>query len=360
MKILDRYLIKQFLQTVFFGLLAFTAIFIVIDAMENLDDFLDQNVGTFKILYYYFVFSPEMIKLMMPVAVLFGALFTAGKSANLSELTAMRASGVSLYRFMTPFIITTLIISILSIYFGGYIVPMANKTKVYIEQVYLKKGLEYSGSNIFFQDSQKRIVSIGFFDNNTFRANRVSIQDFNPGNITKMTGRIDAQLLQYDTLSGNWLALKGVQRTFNNEQESASYFDSLRLNDLYFKPADLTEKQRKPQEMNLTELSNLIDSQERAGNDPTGTLLEYHSRFAFAMTSLVIVLFGLPISTGKRRSGMAVQVGLNILIAFIFLVFMKVSQAFGKNGALDPVFTAWFANIVFLAGSVVTMQKLRY
>ena len=92
MKLIDKYLIRQFLQTVFFSLLAFIMIFLVIDAMENLDDFIDQNVPWINILHYYFVFTPEIIKLITPVAVLFGALFTAGKVSTLSELTAMRAS----------------------------------------------------------------------------------------------------------------------------------------------------------------------------------------------------------------------------------------------------------------------------
>ena len=140
MKILDKYLIRQFLQIVLFGLIAFTFIFIVIDAMENLDDFIDQDMSTFQIINYYIVFAPEIIKLMTPVAVLFAALFTTGKASSLSELTAMRASGMSIFRFMLPFIITALIISLFSIYFGGYLVPMANKAKIYIEQTYLKKG----------------------------------------------------------------------------------------------------------------------------------------------------------------------------------------------------------------------------
>ncbi|MCW8822559.1 MAG: LptF/LptG family permease [Ignavibacteriaceae bacterium] len=360
MKLIDKYLIRQFLQTVFFSLLAFILIFLVIDAMENLDDFIDQNVPALQIIHYYIVFSPEIIKLVTPVAVLFGAMFTAGKASSLSELTAMRASGVSLYRFMAPFVVTALIISFVSLYFGGYIVPMANKTKIYIEQTYLKKGLSFTGSNIYFQDSSTRIVSISFFDSNLNWANKVSIQDFKKNNLTEMTDRIDAQKLEYDSLSGSWIAFKGIKRTFTNDSETAEYFDSLKMTNLHFKPIDLTKKQEKPAEMNLDELSNLIDSQKRAGTNPTVAQIEYHSRFAFAMTSVIIVLFGLPISTNKRRGGLAVQVGINILIAFVYLVFMKVSQAFGKNGALDPILTAWFANIIFAVGTFITLPRMKY
>src|SRR4030066_2535229 len=124
MKILYRYLIKQFLLPIIFGLLAFTLIFVVIDMMENLDDFIDQNATMDIILNYYLVFTPEIIKLITPVSVLFAALFTAGKAANLSEITAIKASGVSLFRFMLPFILTTVVICCFSIIFSGYLVPM--------------------------------------------------------------------------------------------------------------------------------------------------------------------------------------------------------------------------------------------
>jgi lipopolysaccharide export system permease protein len=360
LKIIDKYLIKQFLQTVFFSLLAFILIFLVVDAMENLDDFIDQNVPILEIIHYYIVFTPEIIKLITPVAVLFGALFTAGKASSLSELTAMRASGVSLYRFMAPFVITAFIISLFSLYFGGYVVPMANKTKIYIEQTYLKKGLAFTGNNIYFQDTKTRIVSISYFDSNLNWANRVSIQDFNKNDLTQMTNRIDAQRLEYDSLKNIWIAYNGIERTFTRDTESDKYFDTMKIANLHFKPVDLTKKQEKPAEMNLGELSELIDSQKKAGTNPTLAQIEYHSRIAFAMTSVIIVLFGLPISANKRKSGLAVQVGINILIAFVYLVFMKVSQAFGKNGALDPILTAWFANIIFAAGTFITLPRMKY
>ena len=297
--------------------------------------------------------------MMTPVGVLFAALFTAGKVANLSELTAIKACGVSLYRFMLPFLITTFIVSLLSIYFGGYVVPMANKTKLNIEQEYLKKNFNFTGSNIYFQDSKKRIISISFFDNNTNRANKVSIQDFDLNDLKKMESRIDAVSLSYDTLKNIWIAHNGIKREFYGRKQKADYFTTLELNDLNFAPADLLQKQTRPSEMNLTELAALIKRQERAGNDPTSTLIEYHSRIAFAMTSLIVVLFGLPISANKRKGGIASQVGLNILVTFLYLVFMKVTQAFGKNGSLNPIITAWFANFIFMLAASINLWRAR-
>ena len=359
MKILDRYLIKQFLQTLFFGLLAFTLIFVVIDMMENLDDFLDQNVQTKIILLYYLVFIPEIIKLMTPVAVLFSGLFTTGKMANLNELTSIKSSGVSLYRYMAPFFVITILISIFSVYFGGYVVPAANKTKINIEQIYLKKGITFSGSNIFFQDSKTKAVGISFFDNSSNTANRVTIQEFDPKNFTHIISRIDAQRMKYDSVGKCWVAIQGIQRFFFDNYEKINYFSELRLTNLNFLPGEVDSKQLKPEQMNLKQLKELIGNMQKAGNDPTRIMIEYYSRYAFAMAALVVILFGLPLSANKRKGGLALQFGVNILVTFVYLGFMQISQAFGKNGALDPILTAWLANIVFFAAAVINILRVQ-
>lgn len=359
MKILDRYLIKQYLQTIFFGILAFSLLFVIIDVMENLDDFIDQSVPYHVVFHYYLVFMPDMIKMMTPVAVLFGALFTVGKASNLSELTAIKASGVSLYRFMAPFLVTTLFISIFSIYFSGYVVPMANRAKQNIEMTYLNRNHNYGGSNLFFQDSASRIVNIAYFDDGRNQANRVSIQNFRKDDPTKMTSRIDAVRMVYDSSGHSWTAYNGIARTFYADSQKADYFNKRKITNLNFTPIDLAKKQQKPEEMDLSELKDLIASQKHSGADPTNTEIEYYSRFSFPMASIIVVLFGLTISANKRKGTVASQVGFNILATFIYLVFMKVSQAFGKNGALDPLLTAWSANLLFLAAALINIPRVR-
>lgn len=357
MKILDRYLIKQFLQTLFFGLLTFTLVFVVIDMMEKLDDFIDQNVPSALIIQYYLVFTPEIIRLMIPVAVLLSCLFTAGKLANQEELTAMRAGGVSLYRFMTPFIITSIFISLVTIYFGGYLVPLANKHKVFIEQTYMKKGLVVFGSNIFFQDTETRIVTIKYYDISNNQVRDVSIQEFNQNDKTKLESRIDAYRMTFDSTKNSWTLYNGTFRTFNDTSEAMQKFVVKDFSGLNFKPDDIMKKQRKPEEMTLAELSEFAIEQQRTGNDPTSINIEYQSRIAYAFASVVVVLFGLPISTNKRRGGLALQFGINLLITFIYLVFMKISQAFGKNGVLDPFLTSWFSNFIFLAAAIINIKR---
>jgi lipopolysaccharide export system permease protein len=349
MKILDRYLLKQFLLTVLFGLAAFTLLFVVIDLMENLGDFLDQNVSEQMIMQYYLVFIPEIIRLITPIAVLLASLFTAGKMANLNELTAIKASGVSLYRFMAPFLIAAMFISLLSIYFGGYLVPMANKQKVLIEQNYLKKGLVFIGGNVIIQDSKTRVVSLNSFDAVRKQANMISIQEFNPQDNTKVISQLNAFRMVFDPAKNCWVVYDGVLRSFTDSTESIDKFLVRDFPQLNFRIEDVIKKQRKPEEMTLSELNKFADEQLRTGNDPTSIEIEYQSRIAFAFASVVVILFGLPVSANRRRGGLAIQFGINLLVTFLYLVFMKVSQAFGKNGVMNPLITAWLANFIFLA-----------
>ena len=348
MKILDKYLLKQFLLTVLFGLLAFTLLFVVIDLMENLGDFLDQNVSEPMIIQYYLVFTPEIIRLITPIAVLLASLFTAGKMANLNELTAIKASGVSLYRFMLPFLAAAVVISVFSIYFGGYLVPMANKHKIYIEQTYMKKGIVYLGTNIFLQDSKTRVVTMSSFDPDRGQAHMISIQEFDPNDNTKLISQVNAFRMVYDPAIKCWVAYEGVVRNFTDSTETLEKFQMKEFRQLNFKVDDVIKKQRKPEEMTLAELKDFANEQFRTGNDPTAIDIEYHSRIAFAFASVVVILFGVPISSNKRRGGLALQIGINLLVTFLYLVFMKVSQAFGKNGVMNPLITAWLANIIFL------------
>ena len=357
MLIIDKYLIKQFLLTILFALLTFLAIFILVDLMEHIDEFIDNDIPLLIILKYYAVFLPQMIRYMTPISVLLAALFVTGKLSDLNEVTALKASGMSLYRYMAPFIITTVFISLFSVYFGGFVSPIANKIKVGIEREYMKVGTIRSGNNIFFQDSPTRIVTIASFNVNSGQANIISIQDFNPNNITEMLNRIDARKMKFNDSSGTWTLFNGVERQFANLEQTHSTFDKRKMENLHFLPKDVINKQIKNEEMTLTELSNLAEEQLRAGNNPKRFQIEFHSRIAFAFASIITVLFGLPLSTNKRKGGLALQFGINLIITFAYLVFMSISQAFGKNGVMSPILTGWLANIIFFVAAMLNIAR---
>jgi lipopolysaccharide export system permease protein len=359
-KHIDRYLIRQFITTAVFSLVAVLLVFIVIDAMEKIDDFIDKQASWGIIMLYYVYFVPEIIKLVIPVAMLLASLFVTARLSTQNELTAMKSAGVSLYRIMLPFVVAALLVSAAAVYFNGWIVPLANQEKFAIERAYLHKDIvSASGANIYIQDSRTRILSIGYFDDSRNVASRVSIQDFSPADPTVMVERVDAVSMMWDSSARGWVLNGGTRRWFEDGKERMEQFVAQSPGLLHFNPEDLRKKQEKPDEMDYYTLQEFIRNQEEAGQDAARWRVDFYSKVSFPFASVIVVLFGVPFASQKRRGGVGVQLGISLLICFIYLIFMKISQVFGYNGDINPLLTAWLANILFLAGAVIVILRVQ-
>ena len=359
MRKIDRYVLRQFIQTALFALAAFMVIFVVVDMMENLDDFLDHNASFAIIATYYMYFLPEIIKLMIPVAMLLSALFTTGRLSTFNELSALKSSGTSLYRFMAPLVLFALLVSSVSIYFNGWVVPFANKKKFEMGRVYFQKNVEYvTKNNIFIQDSPTRILSIGLFDDTRSLAQQVSIQDFDRQNPTVVTARFDAAEMTWDAKQKSWTLVNGTARTFDHNKERIQKFSTWFVGTLNFSPEDIHKKQEKPDEMDYNDLKKFIDDQQRAGQDVSRWLVDFYAKISFPFASVIVVMFGIPFSSVKRRGGLGVEFGIALGVCFLYMIFLKVSQAFGYNGDLDPLLTAWLANIIFFGAGVYNLWRV--
>lgn len=357
MNILDRYILKQFLLNIIFGIIAFICIFIVVDMIENIDKFLDAGASTSIVVQFYIFFIPEIIKLMLPVAMLLASLFTTGKLSTYNELTAIKSSGISSYRIMIPFFIVAFIISIAAIYFNGWIVPYANQNKYRIDRVYMHRNLEsINRDNLFFQDKSNTLMNIGYFDDISLSALKVSIQMYDQNKLSKMVARYDAPRMKFDSATTLWTLYDVNIREFQNDKEILKNADSLVIN-LNFHPHQILREQQKPDEMNYTEMGEFISTKRQSGYNMAKWTVEYYSKTSFPFASFIVVLFGVPFSLNKRRAGMSVQFGISLLICFIYLVFMKVTNVFGYNGDINPLLTAWLANIVFFIAAILNLYR---
>lgn len=364
MKHIDRYISKQFLTSFAFGLLAFLLIFIIIDMMEKLDDFIDANVPTPIVVKYYIVFSPEILKLMTPVAVLLAALFVTGRLSGQNELAAMKASGISLYRYMAPFLIITTVICGLSIYFNGWVVPYANQKRLYIERTYLHHNpKQLYRFNLFFQVNPSTIVLVNYYDTQRKIASKTSIIELQKNHLTKIVRRYDAQTMEWieteQSKHGTWVLRKVVQQDFLPSGVHYSVVDSLNIGDLSLTPYDIEKKQLTPDEMDLEDLREFIANQERIGQDVARWLVEYHFKIAFPFASIIMILFGVPFASSRPRTGAALGFGIAVAVTFTYLGFMKASQVFGYNGDLNPIVTAWLANCIFLVAGIINLIRVQ-
>lgn len=365
-KQIDRYIIFQFVKNFLFALLCFILIFILVNLFENLDKFIDNKLPFTAVLTYYLYFIPEIVRLITPIAALLATLFTAGRMVNFNETIAIKNAGVSLVRFMMPFLAMGVLITAGALYFNNWIVPEANKKLFYIERNSLGKNKTVAGLNrLYFQDTKNQLILIDQFREADMTALKVSIQLYDADSLNHMVKRLDAEQMKWDGKA--WLLVNASERTFKDSSESLVTYKEIPVADVQgfnkvnLVPSQITRRQLKPDEMNYGELEEFIVSLKKGGQDTDRQMVDFYSKISFSFSSIIVIIFGISISTGsKRRKGLALQFGISILVSFVYLGFVKISQSFGYNGDLNPLFTAWLANIVFAGFGTINLYFKSY
>jgi lipopolysaccharide export system permease protein len=352
-------------QNFVFGLLCFVIIFIMVDMFENLDRFIDKNIGFPRVVLYYSYCVPDILKLILPVGMLLASLFTISRFVNYSELTAMRSAGISIYRYLLPIMSFGLIITLSSIYFNGWIVPKSNRLKFEFERKQLGRNkISDITQNLFFQDRINRIIIINSYNNLNYTCDKVSMLVFRTDTLQILEKRADIGKMNWDTVAKDWKAESVFLRSFNKESETLNLYDSVYFAALFkddkisLEPDKIYKKQLKPEEMVLSEFSEFISNFEKAGQKVSKEKVDYYSIISFPFANLITILFGVSIASNKRKAGAALHFGISIIVSFVYLGFVKISHVFGYNGDINPVFTAWLANILFFTISLLNFYRL--
>ena len=104
MKLLDKYILKEFLRFFIITFFSFILLFIIVDFFEKIRMFLSNNASVSQIASYFIFSIPMIISYILPPAVLLATLITFGSFSKSNEITAMKANGVSIYRICLPII----------------------------------------------------------------------------------------------------------------------------------------------------------------------------------------------------------------------------------------------------------------
>jgi lipopolysaccharide export system permease protein len=359
MPILYRYILKNFLLTYIFGLVALCSIFLIVNLLESLDKFLDKNAGIDVIMLYYLNYFPEILKIMSPVGILLATLFSIGKLSTQNEITAMKSGGMSLYLLMTPLVILTLAMSFFQLYFNGWIVPVANQRKFAIENTYLHESKSGGPiSNLYFRDSPTRNVIIQYYDSKLNIGYNTSIEDFTPEPSPRLVRKIEAKSIVWDSTSMQWKIINGVERRYEDKYVISKRIDTSFIQ-LNIDNIQISRIKRLPEEMDFNEMQQYIEMLSRGGKDTRKQVIEYYGNYAFPFANLIVVLFGVPFASVRRKGGMAIQIAAAMIVAVTYLVFTKLSQVIGYSTDFNPIVIAWSANIIFLIAALVIIYKTR-
>jgi lipopolysaccharide export system permease protein len=357
-RILDRYLLREFAGYLALGLLGFIVIFIVVDVIEKIDVFLDHRASFALVFAYYVNLAPDIVVKVLPVALLLATFLALGQLNKFGELTAMRASGLSLLRILGPVFAVALLCVGVSLVLGEFVVPPATRARdeIYnrgIQQITETHGVERP--NLTYLGEGGRIWFARLYVVTERRMHEVSLQEFKAGRLVR---RIDAAEASWD--GSRWVFVSGFTRTFVAGREKAEPFRRMAVNGLQERPDDFAKDNARPDEMNYFELRQYVQRLRASGARVSNYLVDLHLKLAFPLICLVVVLIGAALATRLRMQSAALGFGLSVAIAFVYYGVMRAGQALGHYGALPPYVAAWLGDSLFGAiGVTMILQAQR-
>ncbi len=356
MRLHDRYLLREFLGYLTLGLLGFIVIFIVVDVFEKMDIFLDHKAPASLVLSYYVNLAPDVVVKVLPVALLLATFLSLGQLNKFGELTALRASGISIVRLLMPVFLVAVACVLVSFALSELVVPGATRTRNQILQERIQRiqrSSDFERADVTYLGAGGRIWYMRLYLVREQRMHEVSLQEFERGELLR---RIDASEATWD--GERWVFASGFTRTFDADgRETATPFQRLGVQGLAERPADFAKESRSPDEMNVLELRDYVTRLRTSGARVSNYVVDLHLKLAFPIVCFVVVLIGGALATRLRMQSAALGFGLSVGIAFLYYGFLQAGKAFGHSGLLPPMLAAWMGDLVFGTIGLIMMWR---
>lgn len=357
MKILHRYLLSQFIRNFTMALVVLTFLFLIVDFFDRIDNISRVETTVATTATYFLLKIPLIISLMFPLAMLTGTLFTIGLLAKNSELTAMRATGVTVLWLGRPLFIFGFIVSITALLLNEFVVPSAQRR---VREIYnidiMKKDQKgaYSQSDFWWRD-ENSLYSVSMFDSRSNTLHELSKFELNPN--FEVTVRDDAKSAKWIDRQLGWSMQDINEIRFPNTGSPVT--QRIRAMPLLIrqKPEDFYDVERDSSSMSFSRLKKFIKEQAHNGVAISGYYADLYEKLSFPFISMILVLVAFPFMVRPARtSALASNFFFGLIFCFIYYVIHSTSLAFGRAELIPPLLSAWTANILMLIiGFVLTL-----
>jgi len=356
--------LREFLQTFALVLISFVMLMLVFTFFELLSDIIRNRTPLVTVGEYLINLTPSMIYLITPLSVLIGVLVVFGIMNRNSELTAMKATGVSLYRITVPVLTIAAILSASLFIFDEVYLPQANRRQEALRNVIKGKPaetVEHPGRNWMFGEQRKgqpsTIFYYQYFDPDTETFGNISIFEFDPGTFT-LTKRITATAASWEPKLRAWVFEDGWERTFKGD-EIASYRAFLvgTFPEVSESPAYFTRDVRPSSEMSFGELARYIRSLRQSGFNTVPLRVQLNRKLAYPLITLVMGVLAIPFALSMGKRGSLSGIGVAIGVAIIYYVVSAFFENMGNVSWLPAVLAAWAPDLLFgLAGAWLLLR----
>jgi lipopolysaccharide export system permease protein len=341
---LDRYVASFYLKVWAVCVFGAPFLFIVFKLTDDLDKYLARGLTVQQIMLAYLYDFPYQMSLSLPVASLFGAVFTVALMSRHSEVTAAKASGISFYRLIAPLIVLGALVSIGGLALGE-LVPVTNRLRAEAleERARSTRGIQ---SQFVYGADGGRAYTVRRLVASEGRIQDIFVDREGTGSAYP-TYRIFAPTAQWQ--GTHWILLNGYLNYFPAEDRMMSFaFDTLNQRDFRERPEELLAEQKDPEEMNYAELGRFIESIRRSGGDARKLEVERMLKIAVPVACLVVVLFGAALGNSTGRAGPAMGIGIALGTVLLYLLCVRIAQGMGAGGIIAPPLAAWLPNFLFL------------
>ena len=357
-KILDQYIFKKFISSLLIILTTFIIIFLIVSIIDFLDKFIKYDLTSKEILLYYIYTIPWFINIALPMSLLISTIFTLGTLQKNNEITAIKASGISVRRIGLSILISGVIFCFLLFFFENTVVVNSIQKRYDIDKKLRPLNKQYIKNrkhNIYYHLDEAFLEIKKFnYKNNT--GYNISIQNYKGSDLIY---RIDAKKMIWSENENSWKLENCKIRKWEDNN-----FKFYPLNDttLFIKdvnPEIIKRDFVKPEEMDYWELSAFIEKLRDKGLSTSRWVVNKHYKTAFACIPLIMIIFGLALSIQKPRSSHALGMGLSIIVIFMYYALLTFGKTLGYNNILPPFISVWSINLIFLSIGIFIYFKAR-
>ena len=343
---IDWYIIKKFMGTFFFTLGLILLIVIIFDISEKIDDFLEHELTLKSIIFdYYFNFIPFFGNLFSPLFIFISVIFFTSKMANDSEIIAILNSGMSFTLLLKPFLISAIILGLLSFLLGNFIIPPSNVKRINFENKYIKNKRYANEKDIHMQIMPGQYIYMQSFNSRRNIGYKFTLENFQDG---ELISKLKSDYIQFDSIKNIWEINNYQIREFLNNKQNIS--KGRRLDTiLNLHPDEFTKRISLVETMNMFELNDYIAEEKLKGSKQlVYHKIERHKRNAFPFASIILTVIAVAIASRKTKGGTGIHLGIGIVIAFSYILFMQISTTFATNSNLDPALAVWIPNLCYI------------
>jgi lipopolysaccharide export system permease protein len=358
MKIIPRYILRHFFPVFGLALFAIVGLYLIIDFFEKVDNLLEKHVAAGEILSYFLLKIPFILTQGIPMAVLLGSLVALGILKRNRELIALETAGVKATTFVRPILFAALALSLFHFLVDETLARAMNQKAQQIwqrEVLNQKASLSWSHENVWYH-GQSVIYQIRFYNAREETLEKPSL--FYLDAHFKLTDRLDAKRIRRQ--DNRWIAEEGLILRFSGSNIEQERFSSREL-DLAETPGDFSRFETIPEELNWLDLYRYARKIRTEGYNARPYEVELQMRLAMPLTTFILALLGVTLALSQgRHGGIAVGVGIALLVVSLYFTVIHLGSALASAGILPPVIGVWIGNVLFAAlAGYLWMAKLQ-